>query len=560
MAHLFEIHAPIGIFSLKVMCAFWRRYWLGGVAMACLGWAGCQPKSPPPGPSKEEVRQREELSRQIQKLRKEVVMLRQATKGTEVDISNLEKTTAPPEAELQLLQREVFNLARAFDPKVERSPLEGAWMSYLLTGTSQTLDVAMPEGDTGIGYRLLNGSMNILKEPRVTFEGTTPISSAQDILEAVFKGKNTDPEKAVALWDFVKTARQHYYPSQQGDETEDPVKLANIYGYGYCDDAATALAWLATAAGYQARVWDLNGHVVPELFYDGSWHMLDPDEEVYYFDDQGRIASVEWLAAHPETISHLQGGKRPATARLAEFYRTTADNHLEKIDKEIHGPIHQMTYSLRPSEEITISARPGGKFFGSQYYWTHPPHGSGQWLFDVALTEGVFQLGADEVNNLQAKKRFLALAKADQEGSLTYEFQPPYPMLDGVVNGTAQVAEGAGFSLEFSVDGKAWQKVAEIRGPLKRQDWSASLTKFIPNGYGTPLYRCFLRLKIPPGEVGAVRIQRYEISFDLKVAPRAVPLLEAGPHRVHFTAKQGPEESTTLNLLIEQEGNGPGRW
>jgi hypothetical protein len=171
----------------------------------------------------------------------------------------------------------------------------------------------------------------------------------------------------------------------------------------------------------------------------------------------------------------------------------------------------------------------------------------------VVINEGAFQIGADQAENLQANEHFLALEKADRGGSLSYEFQPPYPMLDGVVNGTAQVAAGAGFSLEFSVDGKTWKKVAEIRGPLKGEGWSASLAGLIPNGYGTPLYRCFLRLNIPPGEVGAVRIQSYQISFDLKVAPKAVPLLEAGPHRLLYTAKESPEGSVSLNLLIDQK-------
>lgn len=536
----------------------WKKWGLGVLALACLGWTGCQPKTATSRePLKEELRQKEELSRQIQKLRREVMMLRQAAKGAPVDISNLKKTSAPPEEELQLLQREVFNLARALDPKVEHSPLGGSALSLPVTGTSKALEVVIPEGFVSEGYRLLNSGQTIIKEPRVVFEGTTPIDSAEDILGAVLKGKDDDQEKAVALWDFVRTARQHYYPSQQGSETEDPVKLANVYGYGYCDDAATALAWLATAAGYEARVWDLNGHVVPELFYGGGWHMLDPDEEVYYFDDQGKIASVDWLAAHPETISNLQGGKRAATARLAEYYRTTNDNHLEKADKEIKGPIHRMAFSLRPGEEITISAEPSGKFFSAQYYWSHPPHGMGRWLFDPKLEDGTFQIGANQAENLQAKKGQLALGKADQEGSLSYEFSLPYPMLDGEVTGRVQVAEGAKFSLEFSADGKTWKEVAEIRGPLQGTDWRASLTSCFPSGYGAPLYRCFLRLKIPAGEVNRVRITGYQISFDLKVAPKAGPILQPGPHQVQYRSKGSADDQATVDILTRQTPQAP---
>ena len=46
------------------------------------------------------------------------------------------------------------------------------------------------------------------------------------------------------------------------------LRFLNIYGFGYCDDSAVSFSVLAEKAGLKSRVWDLSGHVAPEVFYD----------------------------------------------------------------------------------------------------------------------------------------------------------------------------------------------------------------------------------------------------------------------------------------------------
>lgn len=81
---------------------------------------------------------------------------------------------------------------------------------------------------------------------------------------------------------------------------KDPFALRHFWGYGLCGDNATAFARLLDAFGVAARKVQLNGHVVSEYLYDGSWHVFDGDQGVFYLrlDNQG-TASAEEIRADP---------------------------------------------------------------------------------------------------------------------------------------------------------------------------------------------------------------------------------------------------------------------
>lgn len=63
-----------------------------------------------------------------------------------------------------------------------------------------------------------------------------------------------------------------------------------------CDQSSYLLLRLARDHGFKVRHVGLNGHVVMEAWYDGDWHLYDPDLEVVPVDSQGRVLSVEKLS------------------------------------------------------------------------------------------------------------------------------------------------------------------------------------------------------------------------------------------------------------------------
>ena len=59
-------------------------------------------------------------------------------------------------------------------------------------------------------------------------------------------------------------------------------------------------------------------HNVAEAYYDGAWHMYDPDREgLYLLWDNRTVASVHALIADPSLVA--RGG--PAHADLVPIYR-----------------------------------------------------------------------------------------------------------------------------------------------------------------------------------------------------------------------------------------------
>jgi len=91
-------------------------------------------------------------------------MLQQSAKGAgQVDYSEWEKTTEDAQDELRLLQRDVFRLARALDPKTEHSQHIGTVLRFVAMGTHQTLEVGIPQECTSQSFILSNVGEHILK-------------------------------------------------------------------------------------------------------------------------------------------------------------------------------------------------------------------------------------------------------------------------------------------------------------------------------------------------------------------------------------------------------------
>ncbi len=157
--------------------------------------------------------------------------------------------------------------------------------------------------------------------------GWPDLSSTEGILGSILPPGADEERKALAIWKFLVDWRYHYYPAEEGDEIHDPVKFINVYGYGFCDDCAENFAVLCRAAGIRARIWGLDGHVVGEAFYGGRWHMFDPDHEVVYRSADGKIASVEDLAADPSPITATPRDPIGSdSAAIAKLYTSTRDN------------------------------------------------------------------------------------------------------------------------------------------------------------------------------------------------------------------------------------------
>lgn len=137
------------------------------------------------------------------------------------------------------------------------------------------------------------------------------------------------------LWRFTRDNVYHSVPLNADQWLYDPWAVVNSLGWGFCGHVAAAYVRAARAAGYDARVWGLSGHVVPEIKIGDRWEIYDPDLAVYYFTQDSQIAGVSDIQADTSLITApVQPifGDAPNrfqySETLADIYGTSADNFL----------------------------------------------------------------------------------------------------------------------------------------------------------------------------------------------------------------------------------------
>jgi hypothetical protein len=137
------------------------------------------------------------------------------------------------------------------------------------------------------------------------------------------------------LWRFVRDNVYHNLPVNAEKALNNPWTIISSKGWGICSHVAAVYVLLAREAGYEARVWGLTGHVVPEIRIDDQWQVFDPDLAVYYYTVDGRIAGIGDLQTDPSLVS-LPVNRIfaestydfPYSQEVAGIYGTPADNYV----------------------------------------------------------------------------------------------------------------------------------------------------------------------------------------------------------------------------------------
>src|SRR5436309_169127 len=124
-----------------------------------------------------------------------------------------------------------------------------------------------------------------------------------------------EQDKAIAIFNTLVRYRHQANPPREflsseeaGGHVHDPLKTFHVYGYGQCCCASAEVIGLAQYLGLEARGRDISHHSVPEICYDGGWHLVDGSVMNYHFKPDGSLASVDeihdavlaWSKQHPD--------------------------------------------------------------------------------------------------------------------------------------------------------------------------------------------------------------------------------------------------------------------
>jgi len=304
--------------------------------------------------------------------------------------------------------------------------------------------------------------------PRITSEHVPDCSSLKAYRNFHAWRDKQGQELALAAWKcFVgtETGVFHYQPIREGPDQvdwefriiRDPIKMLNVYGYGFCGAFGPTTAGFFEGLGFEkARSVNIPGvnHSVTEVFYDGAWHYFDTDlRGVLFRRDGTTIASIEDVLREPALWTNPSRKIEPFFPEdqdlsvYAEGYRRTP------VDYCYHWFMggSTMDYVLRQGESLTRYWHPqGGRWshqeedaekpffrrlihqepFGAKgnhprfSIWTH-----GNGLFDYAprlrKDSSDFDNGVFDRKNVELTDEGLTLAR-DGEGEAVFEILSPY--------------------------------------------------------------------------------------------------------------------------------------
>jgi hypothetical protein len=435
-----------------------------------------------------------------------------------------------------------------------------------------------------------------------------PDVSSIDAWKASFlKDGMSDEEKALAAWRTTVMFQHQDAPPveflQNEEVVQDPIKIFNVYGYSFCSVASADIECLARAAGLKARGWAINGHSVPEVRWDGAWHMLDASLINYFRQPDRKIVGVEevladvktWYDKNPgckgdaaklDAIQRADGWtgwkKGPPLLAACPFYdaggfwparthgwASTMQEYDGTYDKQRQPFLYEYGYSqgyrvniqLRPGQRLTrnwsnkglhINGKQGvpdcldgqtGKaalIYTPAYGDLAPGRiGNGTLQYDVPLSDGAFRTAALSTDNLEDNA--VRVKDAARPGVLVLRMPSSYVYLSGKTTFDAVIAAGGEMLIGFSDNnGLDWRECGRF-------------TRTGQHELEIPARRRYdYRLKFELRGQGT-GLKALRIVHDLQHSQRPLPALAKGANKLTFRA--GPAEGTTTVEGSTKQGN-----
>ena len=416
------------------------------------------------------------------------------------------------------------------------------------------------------------GDVDVIN-PWLTVNGRRNWRTVDDIVEEALRtfgnpAAMSEAEKARALYEFV---RRHRFHATTGDlDVQDPVKMFNIYGYTLCGDTAPLLMDLWRLAGLNVRRGFLTGHCVADVWFDGAWHMLDADGNVFYLNRDNRtIASEREVVRDHDLIkrTHAYGGVNyPDSRRNAE---STAALYV--FEGRVRGQYgshmnHSMAMRLRPGESIGwrwdhrgkhhYLDKPYADLWGEKTLNLRETWGdaawalvaNGRWTYQPPLKELAGRRGVSAANIVWSSRPNEPAARPKHPGetaSLIWEMAAPYVIVGGALEATFQREPLDRVEFFLSFDQKEWRQVS-LNG--KEGQIIADLDPFFPNN-GAARYRYWLRLDMGgDSDKDVVGLGALRVENDLQMAPLSLPALEVGENTIRYTDETDAAHSVEITF------------
>ena len=404
------------------------------------------------------------------------------------------------------------------------------------------VDLSGLSSTAGSTITIRNNSGSTVAMPWISAAGTMPPLSKKSIV-AFLQQSATDEAFAIATWQYVLNQTVAHCsagsPHDPGGYASDPIRILYGYGVACCDQHAVLLAWLWDAAGYQTRVAMMTFHTVPEIYYGGAWHMLDPNHRVFYRDASNAIASVAEILADPSIVANTAdvNGKDPvgwSAVTMAQLYLYNASSlryvtgpwpeppraefnllPLESVQLQSENPSPDLIYHPIDPAETPLAA----SAFDSAVLRRWLPYSDSNWLSRAQASQAVtVTTGPDG--------RQALVTDGTNPGYVVYQESTPFPILSLQVSGEFFRSDpNATIVVSFSPDGTSWSdgvavSLASVTG--------SSFNNINLSGLARGAYSYFVKIQFNGSTAGAVGAYELNIRSEMQMAAQMFPKLVAG--------------------------------
>lgn len=446
----------------------------------------------------------------------------------------------------------------------------------------------------------------VVSHIKVLSDSVPDFSSLEAWKKSVLRDGMSDEEKAMAIWRSVVSFQYQDAPPNEhlhhGENVLDPLKMANVYGYSFCSVASANMQALARAAGLKARGWTINAHVVPELFWNNSWHLLDASLINYFPRADGQPAGVEeivasvkeWFAAHPDLKGNdaklrqfMRGGGWRKGPELLTRSTAFDDNGwlpaathgwysaMQEYDGSTLQPYeagysmgYQVNVQLRPGERITrnwfnkglhvdmdkgtkpdaLTAKvgEGGLRYAPKFGDVAPGRiGNGVHEYVAPLASAAFLASTLDAENVTGGQDGVRLKDVAKPGSFVVRMPSSYVYLSGELTAGVKLAAGGQVVVDFSDShGLDWRPLTTISAAGEHR---ADLKPHVYRRYD---YR--LKFTLTGAET---RLETLALRHDIQHSQRPLPALKQGDNAISFHS--GPPEGTiTLEGSTDPKNKG----
>jgi len=362
-------------------------------------------------------------------------------------------------------------------------------------------------------------------------------SSTGAIISTIMKDHFSEKEKALAIWYFLQSNFDHGSSSHKLGFSHDPARFCNLTGYGICDDFAVNFAILAKAAGLKARIWELTGHTVPEVFFDNGWHILGPDKKLLFLmPDNATIAGMDHISSNAASCirRNMDPGAypEPDIAELIGFYSSKEDNQVTSWYEKNMSDTHVINFTLKPHEKLTFLYKARGPWYTTED-WSEPDsHTIIVDSVDLMEYDDLALYRPDKVKMAEDASGQNKMIRAEKGGCIYFTSEMPYPLVDGTISlgSTSREDISNKIKIYYSLRDDSY---FELTGPSAKDNaLTFNVRRAFNNFNANPSYRILFKIEFKE----KTELTAFKIDLMCQVFPGSLPELTAGTNTVTVSA------------------------